>query len=140
MKAAARTAALAAQVVAVLGAVSHWLQRIPGVALPLAALTDPGRHALTQAGSGAGWLVIGAAAAGAAGALAGSRWVLIGAAAAQFVTVTDFIVLEGIRRAPGNYDAVDIASGCWLVLAASIAGILIGAVGRRPRARTGAAQ
>ena len=127
-----RVAALAAQALAVAGAASPWLARVPGVNIAFRALTDPHRPTALTAVPGAGWIVIGAAAAGVLAALAGSRILLAVAATAQLLTIADFVVLESVRRSPGNYDAVDVADGCWLVLIAALAGLLA-AVMTRPR-------
>jgi len=133
VSAAVRVAALAAQAMAIAGAFSHWLADISGVQIALTALTEPGQQAITRAQPGAGWIVVAAAAVAAAAALAGNRGLVVSAAAVQLIVIVDFNVLEGIRRAPGNYDTVNIAPGCWIVLTASVAGILIGAASTRAR-------
>ncbi|MBV9382151.1 MAG: hypothetical protein JOY82_05890 [Streptosporangiaceae bacterium] len=136
MSATARMAALAAQAVAIAGALTPWLASIPGVQIALAALTS--QHEITRGVPGAGWIVIGAAAIAASAALAGNHLLVITAAVAQLITIADFTILEAIRRAPGTYGAADIAPGCWMVLAASVAGILIAVASRQTRKHQGA--
>lgn len=53
-----------------------------------------------------------------------------------FALIVDFLVFEAIRRAPGDYDAADTAWGCWFVLVAALAGLLIAGAGT-PRRRFG---
>ena len=53
------------------------------------------------------------------------------AAAVELVVITDFIVLEAIRRAPGDFVAATVAAGCWLVLAGALAGLVLAVPGRR---------
>jgi hypothetical protein len=129
-------AALAAQAVAIAGALTPWLANIPGVQIALAALTS--QHAITRAAPGAGWIVIGVAAIASAAELAGNRLLVITAAVAELITIVDFTIMEAIRRAPGNYGAANIAPGCLMVLAASVAGILIAAASRQTRKHQGA--
>lgn len=136
MKPTARIAALIAQVVTVTGAFGTWLPHTPGLRIAFGALTDPHHHAVPRAGIGVGWIVIAAAAIGMLAALAGSRPLLTLACIVEFALIVDFIVFEAIRRAPGNYNAADIAWGCWFVMVAALAGLLIVGAGT-PRRRFG---
>jgi hypothetical protein len=141
MTATSRVLAFLGMPAAVLGAVLPWLPGIPGTAVPFAALAAPHAMAAGHAGIGVGWAVIAAAAVGALAALLRGRAVLGFVATVQLLLVADFLVLQAIRSAPGDYTAADIPAGCWTVLASALAALVACLSSRPPsRPRPGACQ
>ena len=125
MMAASRTLASLAMPAAVLGAVLPWSPDTPGTAIPFAALAAPHTmgahaHAHVHAHAGVGWAVIAAAGVGTLAALLRRRILLSAAATIQLLLVADFVIMQAIRSAPGDYTAADIPAGCWTVLASAL--------------------
>lgn len=129
MNTTARFAGLITQVVAAVGAFGDWLSGTSGRRIAFRALTDPRHHPVPDVRAGVGWIVIAAAVVGAVAALAGRRALLACAAIVEFAVIADFLVFEAVRRAPGDYRAVDIAWGCWFVAVAALAGFVVAVAG-----------